>query len=249
MGMALSTPLREQIGAVTDRSATQHPPGTDGQSLRTRLKAWEHYIAGWRDGRRGLPVPEQGRFTRLQQLQHQLDQACEQYRLDFSSATEHDLLMLAALGPEIERAAARYSEAEEALARFRALPRDTSPRFGEERMPNELVVTRRERERLREFDRLEELRRRHRNYLYQLRTEQAFRESRVQQSFAAASAKVRVAHGRHSTWLRAYIRGAERTHYNPPALLNAIDHLDLQLPGWLVAPIALNPDPSTEESP
>jgi hypothetical protein len=209
--------------------------------VRVRQKSVEHYVAGWRDGRKGLPVPEQGRFTRLQQLQRMLDEECERFRRDFTDTTASHVVALAGLRTEIARARLRLGEAEQALAQHRASPAGASAHFGEHRMPAELVATRRTREYVRKEAQLDDRRRKHRNYLYQLLTQEQEHQSSVEVELERAQARACVAYERHATWLRAYIRGVERTHYDPPALLAAIDHLELTVPGWLTEHIVSRP--------
>lgn len=195
-----------------------------------------HKRAGRRDGRHFLPAVAPGAVqpAHWQQINSAFQAAAQSRWTELVTVVAEDRIELAKLLPEIERAEKRHARAEQALAVHLANPPVIERRHGENRMPDDLV----KRRRAREYDGitalLTESRTRKLNYWYQLGQGREGLEKAMTGQLRIAQSTIKEQHRLASLGVDLYLKGAQRTHHDPEALLREAHRFILPLPAWVV---------------
>lgn len=200
-----------------------------------RVTELRHRVAGWADGRRYLPSLDESAPApaHLQRIGLAFASVAERRWTALLVETDDDRLTRSRLLPEMQRAATRAQVARGALDAHLGQPMVASRRFGEDRVPEDLVRRRREREHRARTEALTADRDRTRNYVTQLEQQRDELESRMLAQLELAQTEAREL--RDLAWMaaHAYLRGAQRSHHDPQALVAAFPRFEYRLPDWV----------------
>jgi hypothetical protein len=170
------------------------------------------------DGRRGLPSVSADVAFRTPTLQNLADEvaaesgAVRARHLSDTASLRVELAELSAPGGQLTRAEQRLAAMVERLKEVKATPVETGARFGEWRLTDELIGTRREREHLRRLKQALKRVEDERTALATLRSHQRHLEQTIIQAKAAAEAEARWAGAERRSQATVYLNGASRTH-------------------------------------
>lgn len=224
------------LGAVSTHQVNWRAGGSRPRLHRTidRVAEVRHYLAGRRDGRRCLPVLDAAAAppAHLQRIRTAMSSVLDRRWTALLVQTNDDRLALSRLLPEIDRAEVRRDIARADLEAHLASPVRVERRFGEDRVPDDLVRRRRHREHAERTAALTADRDRTRNYVSQLLQQRSELESRMLLRLEIAQSEAREQHRLFSLGTKAYLRGAQRTHHDPESLVRLSPIFDFDLPEW-----------------
>ena len=225
------------LSAASTRQVNWRAGGSRPRPHRAidRVSEARHYVAGRRDGYRSLPVLDLAAAppAHLQRIRTALSGVLDRRWTALLVRTDADRLALSRLLPELDRAEARRDVAGAELAAHTATPVRYERRYGEERIPEDLVRRRRNREHAERTAELTAERDRTRNYVSQLGQQRAELESRMALLLEIAQSEAREQHRLFSLGTKAYLRGAQRTHHDPEALVRLTPRFEFDLPTWV----------------
>lgn len=203
--------------------------------LREWWVEWRHYWVGRRDGSRCLPGLSTGAPppAHLQRVSAASTSVLERRWTELLAQTEAGRIALSRLIPEVARAEQRRDLARAALDRHLATAPGEDRRFGEDRVPQDLVRRRRMREHGTAAQALTVERDRTRNYVTQLVQQRSELESRMSLELEVAQSQAREQHRLFTRSVTSYLRGAQRTHHDPEGLIKQYRAFILPLPAWV----------------
>lgn len=203
--------------------------------LAERAKWRRHERAGRRDGRRFLPAlgPDAAQPAHWHQISSTFQSIAQAHWTELVIGVGPERIQRAELLPELERARRRYHRAAQALQDHLAEPPVVERRHGEERLPSDLVARRRTREHEKRAALLRESRTRKLNYVFQLEQKRQGLEKAITGRMRVEQSAVKEQHRLFSIAAEAYLKGAQRTHHDPEALVRETYRFFLPLPLWV----------------
>lgn len=203
-------------------------------------RAWREHLAGWRDGRRGMPVlGSDGDGVELVQTAHMLSvwsQADERLGTEYARLLERtraDRTEYRQHEPRIAHLKTSLAEFQERLRVAEAAGPESGRRMGEHLLPDDQVQRRRRREFERRLRYLRKEIAERRNELTALEARRLQLEEQMEAALREARASGQRALGTAHRRIATYLKGACRTHPDAAALAHAVDPLRPSRPGWL----------------
>lgn len=214
--------LRERSSASDpriERSEPLQPMSDPGYPAWTRLGDW---LAGWRDGRRGMPdVTANGndfRCAKIDSLNGHFDKASSQLSVAFEESTAEDRANLTRLRHQVGDLSKQLATHERKLAELIARGPSTQVRIGEEKLGIEFSMIRREREFKNELNRRQQLVTGTRTSLASAAAEAEVLDQRIRSREGCFESQRKALLTTHNRRLAAYLAGVSRTHPNPSAI-------------------------------
>jgi hypothetical protein len=210
--------------------------------VRGRLRLGD-FLAGWREGRRGLPVlvrADSGKVTMVPTGQLLSTWAGADARVHdvyrkLIARTGDARVELASIEPSRELLNGRIDDLGAQLRHALAAGPGTDRRMGEDNLPESLVVRRRAQEHDRRIGYLRRTISEARNSLQALDSREKQLHESVRVALDAARAQARLILADADCRVAGYLKGACRTHPDPQGLAGAPAELRRPEPRWLTA--------------